>query len=133
VHTDGAAPCVAQVRFVVGLRDPLDLYFSLWSFMMSIGKEKSHLRVMCDNALTSVRKCHRTGTRVDPPTLYARRSLSQQTRDYWRCLRNVPYLTGGLYALPLLMLTAHFDGRQVLFVPMETLPRSAHDPCLTWT
>ena len=114
----------SSVRFVVGLRDPVDLYFSLWSFLTSIGRGTPHgFATILSPAYTlhPVRRCN--------ATLFDDISgvLSMETearRAYARCINRVPFVTGSTYAVQLLTFLDSFRGEQLLFVPMPLLPRT---------
>ena len=117
------------MRLVVGLRDPLDLAFSLWSFLSAIGQEGRRVEARLTRALAMITECD-AGLAANPSRL-----LSMPTAEvgaYRRCLddrkraRHHFYVYGGLYGLHLLgWLAQGFVGEQFLFVRMRSLPRDA--------
>ena len=48
----------AQLKFVVGWRDPLDLAFSLWSFLASLGQEGKRVEQRMSRALEVLSSCN---------------------------------------------------------------------------
>jgi hypothetical protein len=118
-----------KLKFIVGLRDPFDLAFSLWSFLSSIGQEGRRVEARLGRALAAVQACNLT--LADDPSLLLHLSAAELT-NYRLCLDDRPrarqhfYLYGGLYGLHLLgWFHLGFTGRQFLFVRMTSLPRDA--------
>ena len=112
------------VRFVVGLRNPVDLYFSLWSFLTSIGRGTPHgFRTLVSPSYTlqPLRRCN--ATLLDDVSGVL--GMADATRRaYARCINRVPFVTGSTYAVQLLTFLDRFRGDQLLFVPMALLPRT---------
>ncbi len=118
-----------RLRFVVGLRDPLDLAFSLWSFLSSIGQEGRRVELRFSRALAALQACN--DTLAERPILLLDLPPAELLA-YRTCLDDRPrskqhfYLYGGLYGLHLLgWLHLGFRGPQFLFVKMASLPRDA--------
>lgn len=117
-----------QLQFIVGLRDPFDLAFSLWGFLSTIGQEGRRVEQRMSRALAAIQACNDTLAdepmrllTLPPPELAA----------YRACLDDRPrskqhfYLYGGLYALHLLgWLHLGYKGERFLFVRMTSLPRT---------
>lgn len=117
-----------QLKFVVGWRDPLDLAFSLWSFLATLGQEGKRVEHRMSRALEMLTNCD--GMLAAEP-LRLLTASPEQLQSYRLCLDERPrsrhhfYIYGGLYALHLLSwLNFGFKGNQFLFVRMKSLPRS---------
>ena len=89
----------------MGLRDPFDLAFSLWSFLSSIGQEGKRVEVRMGRSLDALLGCNAT-LGLQPSLLAV---LPPAELDAYRvCLdarktsRQHFYVYGGLYALHLL-------------------------------
>ena len=119
----------ARLRLIVGLRDPFDLAFSLWSFLSSIGQEGKRVETRMGRSLEALLGCN--ATLFEQPGLLP--TLPPKAFEAYRaCLderktsRQHFYVYGGLYALHLLgWLRLGYGGEQFLFVRMASLPRDA--------
>ena len=116
------------LRLIVGLRDPFDLAFSLWSFLSSIGQEGKRVEHRMGRALAAVQACN-DSLADDPMRLLT--LPPAELESYRLCLDDRPrsrqhfYLYGGLYALHLLgWLHMGYSGEQFLLVRMTSLPRA---------
>ena len=116
-----------RLKLIVGLRDPFDLAFSLWSFLSAIGQEGKRVDVRMSRALAAIEACNDT-LYTSPMTLL--NLPPKEVEAYRLCLDDRPrskqhfYLYGGLYALHLLgWLHLGYGGEQFLFVKMKSLPR----------
>jgi hypothetical protein len=115
------------LRLIVGLRDPFDLAFSLWSFLSAIGQEGKRVEVRMGRALAAIQACN--DSLAEDPTRLLQLTASE-LEAYRLCLDDRPrsrqhfYLYGGLYGLHLLgWLHLGYRGSQFLFVRMKSLPR----------
>ena len=118
----------AEIRLVVGHRNPYDLAFSLWAFLATIGQEGRRVEHRIGRALEAVQACN--STLADDPMLLLHLS-KEALAQYRSCLddrkrsRHHFYLYGGLYALHMLgWLHLGFKGSQFLLVQMSSLPRT---------
>lgn len=116
-----------SLKLIVGLRDPFDLGFSLWSFLSSIGQEGKRVEMRMGRALAAIQACN--DSLAEEPMRLLKLSPAE-LEAYRLCLDDRPrsrqhfYLYGGLYALHLLgWLHMGFKGSQFLFVRMQSLPR----------
>ena len=121
-----------QIKLIVGLRDPFDLAFSLWSFLAQIGAEGKRVELRMGRALAAIQECNQT--LAADPTLLLQLSSAQLTA-YRLCLddrkraRQHFWIYGGLYGLHMLgWLQLHFSAKQFLFVKM-----TSYDPWLRRT
>lgn len=115
-----------RLRFIIGLRDPFDLAFSLWAFLSSIGKESQRVEVRMQRALDAIVACNET--LADNPMLLL--SLPPAEHAAYRgCLEEPKtagkhfYLFGGLYGLHLLSWLHHGAAG-----PSATLPSPQTQP-----
>lgn len=118
-----------QLKLIVGLRDPFDLAFSLWSFLSSIGQEGRRVEQRMGKALAAIQACN--DSLAESPLRLLDLS-ADELQAYRTCLDDRPrsrqhfYLYGGLYGLHLLgWLNLGYSGDQFLFVRMTSLPREA--------
>ena len=49
-----------HLKLIVGLRDPFDLAFSLWSFLSAIGQEGKRVELRISRALAAIEACNDT-------------------------------------------------------------------------
>ena len=117
-----------ELKLIVGLRDPIDLAFSLWAFLATIGQEGRRVEQRMARALAALQACN--DSLADDPMQLLNLPPSELAR-YRACLDDRPrskqhfYMYGGLYALHLLgWLHLGYEGRQFLFVRMRSLPRT---------
>ena len=120
----------AALRFVVGLRDPFELMFSLWSFLYTLGRMPGRVEPTVGRALAHVRGCNATLFAAPARVL---RTPEAELAEYHYCVRegkaaeraNSFLVHDSLYALNFLAWLPHFRGDQFLFVRNEALPRDA--------
>jgi len=119
-----------RLRFIIGLRDPFDLAFSLWAFLSSIGKESQRVEVRMQRALDAIVACNET--LADNPMLLL--SLPPAEHAAYRgCLEEPQtagkhfYLFGGLYGLHLLSWLHHGAAGPSATLPSpQTQPQPPH-------
>ena len=116
-----------KLRLIIGLRDPFDLSFSLWSFLSAIGQEGKRVELRMARALAAIDACNDT-LYMSPVRLLG--LTAHELEVYRSCLDDRPrskqhfYVYGGLYGLHLLgWLHLGYAGEQFLFVRMTSLPR----------
>lgn len=116
-----------RLQLIVGLRDPFDLAFSLWSFLASIGQEGRRVESRMARALAAIQACNES---LAEAPLRLLDLPPHELQAYRNCLDDRPrsrqhfYLYGGLYGLHLLgWLHLGYSGEQFLFVRMTSLPR----------
>ena len=105
----------AALRFVVGLRDPFELMFSLWSFLYTLGRMPGRVEPTVGRALAHVRGCNATLFAAPARVL---RTPEAELAEYHHCVRegkaaersNSFLVHDSLYALNFLAWLPHFRG-----------------------
>ena len=84
-----------HLKLIVGLRDPFDLAFSLWSFLSAIGQEGKRVELRISRALAAIEACN--DTLYQMPTRLM--SLSADSSRSVRACRSVPWRSSRRTAL----------------------------------